>query len=160
MCALAYSCMRKLFAPHAAGPVVCLKSPMETAGLGFQPMLQQYCVCVCVWIVTATGVTVVWHTKPSLVVAVAVLSLMRPLSGSTRTVSCSIILLVFNAVKARKAVLISSQSRTRPVEMLWNDKGQEVAEWLWLFGLSRFPWGNVAASCLAKSLPWPGGTFD
>lgn len=44
MCALAYLCMRKLFAPHAAGPVVCLKSAMETAGLGFQPVLQPHCV--------------------------------------------------------------------------------------------------------------------
>lgn len=52
------------------------------------------------------------------------------LSGSTRTVSGCIILLVFNSVKARKAVLISSQSRTGPVEMLRNDKGQEVAECL------------------------------
>lgn len=48
VCELAYSCMRKLFAPHAAGPVVWLKNPMETGGLGFQPTLRLYCaVCVC-----------------------------------------------------------------------------------------------------------------
>lgn len=57
VCVLAYSCMRKLFAPHAAGPVVCLKSAVETAGLGFQAMLQPQRVCV--WVVTASGVTVV-----------------------------------------------------------------------------------------------------
>lgn len=37
---------KAFFAPHAAGPVVCLKSAMETAGLGFQPMLQPHCVCL------------------------------------------------------------------------------------------------------------------
>ncbi len=156
MCALAYSCTGKLFAPHAAGPVVCLKSAMETAGFGFQPMLQPHCVCVCS--VTASGVTVVWHAKPSLVAVV--LSLIQPLSGSTCTVIRTVILLVYNSVKARKSILTSSRSTTGPVEMLWADKGQEVAVCLRLFGLSLFPWGNVAASSLAEFFPWPGGTFD
>ncbi len=155
---LAYSCMRKHFAPHAAGPVVCLKSPMETAGLGFQPMLQLRCLCV--WFSTVTGVTHVWHAKPSLVAAAVALSLIWPLSGSTRTVISRIVLPLFNSVKARKAVLTSWQCRTGPVEMLWTDKGQEVAECLWLFGLSPFPLGNVSPSSQAKSSPWPGGTVD
>lgn len=87
---------------------------------------------VCVWFATATGVTVVRHAKPSLVVVATavVLSLIRPLSGSTRMVIRSVISLVFNLVKARKAALTSSQSRTVPDEMLWTDKGQEVAECL------------------------------
>lgn len=93
---LAYSCMRKLFAPHAAGPVICLKSAVETAGLGFQPM-----PLVCVWVGTATGVTVVLHAKPLVVVVVVVaavvLSLMQQLRGSTCAEICGIILSVFNS---------------------------------------------------------------
>lgn len=131
-CVLAYSCKAFCTAPE---PVVCVKSPVETAGLGFQPMQELNCVWMSsLWLRQGSRLHDVPKPSPVLVV----LSLMEPLSGSTRTVSGCIILLVFNSVKARKAVLISSQSRTGPVEMLRNDKGQEVAECLWLFGLD-FP---------------------
>lgn len=105
-----------------------VRSPTETAGLGFQPMLQPHCVClVCDCDKGHSGATCQTKSGGG---GGGCGAHIRPLSGSTCMVIHSIILLVFNSVKARKATLTSSKSITGPVEMLWTDKGQEVAECL------------------------------
>lgn len=98
------------------GPVVCLTGPVDVTGLGFQPVLQLYRVnCDCVKGSQLCGMPMLWWWR-------------RWCCHSYDHSVRSIILLALNSIKARKAALMPSLSSTGPVEMLRNDKGQEVAE--------------------------------